>query len=260
MAKKIMTKVLSFSIPQQDYSNTIQNRRYVLPQYVDEWKALDLLWKKSTAFRTASITPTLQEILLKVSTLNYFYSTGIMDVYPVAKHIYDLYQKSNLQVRLANGDPTAVADIAKVKHNKGGKGNGTIIRHTSFASKYANWENPCKFPIMDDFVVKVFSALREKKFFYGKTFIDQNNGIKKSFSQSGLKDDYHLFKSVYDTFITLSGMDNLTNSLGQSLTYRDIDRYLWSSRKVKNGGNTAKVITNNIQFKQMLHNTINSVC
>ena len=73
--------------------------------------------------------------------------------------------------------------------------------------------------------------------------------------------DYSKYKDVYDEFIDLSGMKGL--KIGAStLTYKDVDDYLWTSRKVylaKHGKNKAKVdLTKANEVKTVLNNIINT--
>lgn len=236
MAKKPSTKALSFTITQQDFDDTVRARSSILPQYVNQESALALLFAKPATF-------TLSEILLKTAVLNSFYSTGIMDVYAVASHIENLCQNENLKQLLQTGNLSAVTLMKCVNHN------GQIINHLSFASKYASFENPNAFPIMDNLVVEVFSRLRMQNFF------------KKNvhFSKSELKTDYVLFKSVYDEFIVLSGMNKLSNAAGNPLTYKDVDQYLWITKKVQyasDGKNAAKVQLNGSAVNSIQQNPI----
>ena len=84
----------------------------------------------------------ITDILLKVSTLNDFYSTNIFSVYPVAKHILSL----GIDARLKAGDVTLVNDIKQIAIN------GTERNFYSFASKYCSHHNPLDYPIYDSYV------------------------------------------------------------------------------------------------------------
>ena len=55
----------------------------------------------------------ISDILLKVATLNDFYSTNIFSVYPVAEHILSL----KIDERLRQGDATLVNEIQNVAIN-----------------------------------------------------------------------------------------------------------------------------------------------
>lgn len=225
MVKKLnANSPLSITVTQQDFNSTVAARNSILPLYVNQEAAIKWLFAQPSVF-------SLQEILLKSAVLNQFYSTGIRDVYAVASHIYGLCKNNNLSSLLAQGDPDAVTLMKSVSHN------GKTINHASFASKYANFENPNAFPIMDNLVVEIFSRLRSKHFFK----------VNTHFSKSDLKTNYVRFKSVYDEFIQLTGMDKLSNASGKPLTYKDIDQYLWIIKKVQYapmGKNAAKVQLN----------------
>src|SRR6185295_15694536 len=95
------------------------------------------------------------QVLLKVTALNAFYHTGILDTYPVAKHIVAL----RIDARLASGDPSLVNELA-VTTIAGKKWN-----FYSFASKYCCQHNRERFPIYDEFVRKVLEHLRNTDHF-----------------------------------------------------------------------------------------------
>ena len=90
--------------------------------------ALDKLF-----FYTYPQNQQIEDILVKVATLNDFYSTQIFSVYPVAKHILDL----NIDDRLQEGDLTIVNDISTVMME-----NGTKKNFYSFATKYCSHHQP----------------------------------------------------------------------------------------------------------------------
>ena len=141
----------------------------------------------------------IDDILIKVSVLNDFYSTNIFQVFPVAKHILSL----NIDERLKSGDETLVEDIAKVQMN------GKIINFYSFATKYCSHHNPEDYPIYDSYVDKALRYFRKKDKFY-----DFKNGDLK---------EYLLFKEILIAFKKFYNIDNFT--------LKDIDRYLWQLGK-----------------------------
>lgn len=55
----------------------------------------------------------IEDILIKASALNDFYSTNIFSIFPVAKHILSL----NIDERLKAGDTSLVSEIASVEIN-----------------------------------------------------------------------------------------------------------------------------------------------
>ena len=68
----------------------------------------------------------ISDILLKVATLNDFYSTNIFSVYPVAEHILSL----KIDERLRQGDATLVNEIQNVAIN------GVTRKFYSFSSYF----------------------------------------------------------------------------------------------------------------------------
>ena len=87
----------------------------------------------------------IEHILLKVSTLNDFYSTNIFDTYSVARHILNL----NVDSRLEAKDYSLVNDIARVSIK------GKVRNFYAFSSKYCSHHRPESFPIYDSFVEKM---------------------------------------------------------------------------------------------------------
>src|SRR5258707_15659667 len=81
----------------------------------------------------------ISHVLLKVSTLNDFYSTNIFDTHSVAKHILSL----RVSDRIESGDASLVNELALV--SIGGKQRNFY----SFASKYCNRHNDDASPIYD---------------------------------------------------------------------------------------------------------------
>ena len=79
-----------------------------LENYVLQESSLDKLF-----FKTYPENKDINDILIKASSLNDFYSTNIFSIFPVAKHILEL----NIDERLKNGDESLVNDIAKVTIN-----------------------------------------------------------------------------------------------------------------------------------------------
>ena len=121
-----------------------------LENYHLQEDALDKLFLKLCP-KNADIT----DILLKVSTLNDFYSTNIFSVYPVAKHILSL----GIDARLKAGDVTLVNDIKQININ------GTERNFYSFASKYCSHHNPLDYPIYDSYVDAVLRYFRNRDCF-----------------------------------------------------------------------------------------------
>lgn len=168
--------------------------------YLSEWKKLENYQLQENAldklfFELCPNNTDISDILLKVSTLNDFYSTNIFSVYSVAKQILFL----NIDERLKAGDVTLVEDI------KGVAINGKVHYFYSFASKYCSHHNPLAFPIYDSYVDKVLRYFRRRDNF--STFADDN-----------LK-NYALFKDILGAFQNHYGLEEYDLKL--------IDKYLW---------------------------------
>ena len=162
---------------------------YVVPE-----KALDKLF-----FTTYPKNDDINDILIKASALNDFYSTNIFSILSVAKHIYSL----KIDERLKSNDETLVNDIANVSIN--GK-NKTFY---SFATKYCSHHNPTNFPIYDSYVEKVLLHFSKIDSF-------------ASFKKEELK-EYSKFKQVLISFKRFYNIDEFN--------LKDIDRYIWQLGK-----------------------------
>jgi len=141
----------------------------------------------------------ISDILLKVATLNDFYSTNIFSVHPLAKHILSL----KIDERLRQGDLTLVKDIQKVNYR------GVTKNFYSFATKYCSHHNPIEYPIYDSYVEKVLKYFRKKDKF-------------ADFKNADLK-DYQHFKQILLTFRSYYGLEKFN--------IKEIDQYLWQLGK-----------------------------
>ncbi|EDS71420.1 hypothetical protein NE604_06960 [Anaerofustis stercorihominis] len=141
----------------------------------------------------------IEDILLKCSTLNDFYSTNIFSIYSVAKHILYL----NIDSRLSNGDLSLIEDIANVTIN------GKKKRFYSFATKYCSHHNNKDFPIYDSYVDKILGYFRDLDCFC-------------EFKKYELK-DYKKFTEVLYEFKSFYKLEKFD--------LKDIDRYLWQLGK-----------------------------
>lgn len=137
----------------------------------------------------------ISSVLIKVATLNDFYSTNIYSVYPVAKHILSL----EMDERLKAGDVTLVNDI------KGISINGVERNFYSFATKYCSHHNPLDYPIYDSYVEKILLYFRDKD-----RFADfQTNDLK----------DYVKFKVALINFRKFYCLEQYN--------LKQIDKYIW---------------------------------
>ncbi|MFA6279807.1 MAG: hypothetical protein WC612_03310 [Bdellovibrionales bacterium] len=165
-----------------------------LENYQFQEKSLDLLFKQFCPKNTA-----IEHILLKVCALNDFYSTHILNVYAVAKHIH----LQNVDERLESQEYGLVNDIAKVFVN------GRTINFYSFASKYCSHHKPTTYPIYDSFVEKVLCAYEKQDGFAG-------------FRREDFK-DYGRFVEIVKKFRTFYNLN--------AFSMKEIDLFLWLAGK-----------------------------
>ena len=90
--------------------------RNEVEKYLLKWRQLEKYYNQERAlnklfFDLCPKNDDIEDILLKCSTLNAFYTTNIFDINAVANHILSL----EIDERLEKGDLSLVEDIAKVK-------------------------------------------------------------------------------------------------------------------------------------------------
>ncbi len=173
-------------------------------KYLNKWKTLEnyVLQENSLDklfFKTYPKNDDINDILIKASSLNDFYSTNIFSIFSMSKHILNL----NIDSRLKKGDESLVNDIASVEIN------GKKKNFYSFATKYCSHHDPINFPIYDSYVEKVLVYFNEKYRF-------------SDFKKSDLK-DYSTFKRVLIDFKKIYNIDEYD--------LKDIDKYLWQLGK-----------------------------
>ena len=165
-----------------------------LKNYKLQEDALDKLF-----FELLPSNEEISDILLKVATLNDFYSTNIFSVYPVAEYILSL----KIDERLRQGDVTLVNEIQNVTIN------GVTRKFYSFSTKYCSHHNPKEYPIYDSYVEKVLKCFRKTDKF-------------SKFKNSDLK-FYQKFKNIIIAFREYYGLEEFN--------LKEIDQYLWQLGK-----------------------------
>ena len=233
MAKKQTQQpnLQQIQVSSQDFNDTLLNRDILLSDYALQENVLLGIFEKYPN------NTNLSEVLLKTTKLNTFYSTGILDIKSVSEHICNLANTRDIDARIKSGDPSVVNEIAKVNHN------GKIICHLSFASKYCSFHNPDAYPIYDSIVWHAFTVLKKKGFLSIRPFSEQQ-----------IKADFKKYIDIYEHFILISGINNIT----PKPNYKDVDRYLWGSQKIKKLPQNTPSIQNNLtQYNQIMNNTIN---
>lgn len=167
-------------------------------KYIKKWETLENYVNQENSLKKLFVdlipeNKLLEDILIKVSTLNDFYSTNIFSVFPVAKHILEL----DIDKRLKVGDLSLVNDIADVKEL-----DRTFY---SFATKYCSHHNPEVFPIYDNYVLRVLVHFKKIDHF-------------SKFTRNDLK-NYIRFNEVLDEFAKFYELENYSK--------KELDRYLW---------------------------------
>lgn len=165
-----------------------------LNDYVDQEKALDKLF-----LSLCKSNNNIEDILIKCSALNDFYSTNIFKVHNVAQH----YLLQNIDERLSKGDLSLVSDLANISIN------GKPYYFYSFASKYCSHHRPDIYPIYDSYVHKLLKYFRDRDHF-------------SKFSESDLK-EYHSYTNIILSFKMHYGLEHFN--------VKEIDKYLWQLGK-----------------------------
>ena len=173
-------------------------------KYLKTWKNLKNYQLQEDAldklfFELLPSNEEISDILLKVATLNDFYSTNIFSVYPVAEHILSL----RIDERLKQGDVTLVNEIQNVTIN------GVTRKFYSFSTKYCSHHNPNEYPIYDSYVEKVLKYFRKTDKFFNL----KNADLK----------DYQEFKNIIIAFREYYGLEEFN--------LKEIDQYLWQLGK-----------------------------
>ncbi len=141
------------------------------------------------------LNTSLDEVLLKVCTINSLYSTQIYATMAVAEHIQHL----DVDHRLTDGDATLVSDIGNVE--VGGKRKYFY----SFATKYCSWHNQEAFPIYDTYVADLLWQLNLQY-----NFADFRRNELKVYPR--YKEILSVFRECFD----LSGV-----------SFKRLDKFLW---------------------------------
>lgn len=184
------------------------DNKEIVKKYLDKWytyrdsKMLEQEYALSTLFQHFYQNNNLQNVLVKVSCLNDFYSTNIRDTYSVAKVIYQL----NIDRRLQNGDLTLVDDIVSAieKNCKSGR------REYSFASKYCSFHCPDVYPIFDSRNEEILNLYK--------------NEI--NINPLNLRESYEDYVRIINKYREIFGLE--------CFSYKEIDRFNWLFCNLKN--------------------------
>jgi hypothetical protein len=166
----------------------------LLDDYVSQERALDKLFLELCKYNTC-----IEDILIKCSALNDFYSTNIFKVHNVAQH----FLHKDIDKRLNEGDLTLVEDLSHITIN------GKLFNFYSFASKYCSHHRPDIYPIYDSYVHRLLNYFRDSDKFY-------------NFKGADLK-NYKSYVAIIQEFKKFYSLDHFT--------IKEIDKYLWQLGK-----------------------------
>lgn len=167
-----------------------------LENYVQQESCLNKLFTK-----TYPLNNNLDDVLIKVCSLNDFYSTNIFSPFTVARHIVNL----NVDEKLKQDRLEVVNEIANVTMT--GNKNKNFY---SFATKYCSHHKPTIYPIYDSFVDKMLIYFRNTDKFY-------------SFHKNDLK-EYPKYRKILIEFRKFYQIENFD--------LKEIDKYLWQIGKI----------------------------
>ena len=177
----------------------------IIQEYLRKWDSLESYVLQESSLRklfteTYPNNDNLDDVLIKVCSLNDFYSTNIFSPISVAKHIVTL----NIDDRLKRNDIELVNEIAMVKMN-----GEKVINFYSFATKYCSHHKPKIYPIYGSYVEKLLLYLKKFDKFY-------------NFKKTDLK-IYPNYKTILREFQKFYGLERFN--------LKEIDKYLWQAGK-----------------------------
>ena len=141
------------------------------------------------------------QVLLKIVALNTLYSTRILAVLKVARHIHELGAK--LDEALAAGAPEAVDWIANVEIDE------KTLYYYSFASMYCNWHKPDLYPTYELRVDKYLCFLKKRDVFHSDAFTTREDLWS-----------YPTFCNVVTAFRDEFGLG--------AFNFKQIDKFFWA--------------------------------
>jgi hypothetical protein len=150
------------------------------------------------------------QVLLKVVTLNQFYSTQLPTRAPDRPNVFDV-ARCIPGLGLDHAFKNASLDIVDRLSTVQFPGKRTISRF-SFATKYASWHRQDVYPIWDQNVQRYFSRLR-------KLHRDYWDRISEDFILSG-NWAYPQFHGLMVRFRSHFGLDEVG--------FKDLDKFLWT--------------------------------
>lgn len=174
-------------------------------KYLKLWNSLENYTLQESSLnklfsKTYPLNNSLDDVLIKVCSLNDFYSTNIFSPFTVAKHIVSLKIDNDIKIN----DLEIVNKIAKVKMS-----GDKEINFYSFATKYCSHHKPTVYPIYDSYVDKILMYFKKED-----NFTD--------FSRKDLR-LYTKFRKILLEFREYYNLEQFD--------LKQIDQYLWQAGK-----------------------------
>jgi hypothetical protein len=160
-------------------------------------------------------------VLLKVVALNRLYSTNILGVRDVARHIYGHAQEVDGALKGDPPSPEAVDQIVELTIRATGR------RFWSFATKYCSWHRPESYPIWDSRVAQYLRSLKGSDFTRPDNwtdypqFADYGGGAAAGRWRPDNWTQYREFAVLMNRFRDFYNL--------RSFTFKEIDKFLWLS-------------------------------
>ena len=213
------TYTARFTIMAENLKEPLQNELRELPindstmkEFISAWEKLDdyPLHEKvlQELFTKHPNNTNEEEVLLKCTVLNAFYSTFVRtsDLIPLAKAIVKL----EIDDRLRDGDLTVVSEIATCLKDK---------KYLSFASKYCSWHNQQAFPIYDKYVVELLCTFKGDPLMSFKT-------CKEIREEPDISKRYLSFCNALNGIVKKFEL-RLARIAEDKIDYKQLDRFLW---------------------------------
>ena len=179
-------------MPSIDFKVYIPNLDDAIPFYKElEGNPKDSALKKLFT-QLCPYNTNLDDIMIKCSALNDFYSTNIFEVTHIAKHIL----VKDIDARLSVGDPSLVEEIGKIPEMK---------YFYSFATKYCAFHQPHLYNIYDSHVHNILMHFSKRDKYAHHTYQSLRDYLCFKEAICQFQKHYHL----------------------ESLNAWELDKYLW---------------------------------
>jgi len=213
-----MNPKIELPVPCQEEMERWLNQWDLLPDYTEQEKSLDRLFKDDAVMR---LNTDISAVLLKCAVLNDFYSTNIYKVYLVARHIL---QVEDVDKRLSEGDLGLVEEIADVGAVELNGRTIEVPRVYSFATKFCSHHNEVAFPIYDSYVHQLLHHYNSRLDTHFTDEPTHANLRKGDGTHVPMVRDYSCFVRCVSDFKNHFGLETCNG-------FKDLDRYLWQLGK-----------------------------